>query len=579
MKKHIFHICLFVLAGNFLLGQVPMDKENKEFLKTVTEQVQFYTDRDLYLAGEEVWFTAYMLINNSFDQGNLSKVVYVELFDSNKKKRFQGKFEINNARASGSFKIPAEVLTATYFIRAYTQYQRNFLPDLYATKQITIINPEFSLPEQKSFSDTSKNKINLTSENLENTKQKINGNIEIKVIADKTVYKKREPVELKFQIPSGDIAGLNVSVVRRGTMRQTEGFTSTETNNVKISENGVNSLFWIPETRGVSISGTVTEKKSMATVAGVNIYLSVLGEDAQMHITKTTENGAFAFSLGYISGSQEIFIGIDPGNEKGLQLFVNNDFSNEFPELKNIPASIDTTYKSLIEEMLVNLQSKKILSQTIEKKNEKQTIREIFGQADISIRLSDYIDLPNLENIFYELVPTVTIRNSEGKKVLNVLNPKIDMVFPNQLLLLDHVPIFDVEAMLSITPVKIENIDVFNRVYYLGDNILNNVIMVDTKEGDFGGYEFQEGSAFVEYQTFGTSKKFEIPTYASLPEKKFRIPDFRTLLYWNPELIVSGNDTTLSFYTSDNTGDYDIYVRGITKEGNHCFGHGSIRIE
>ncbi|MCD4663641.1 MAG: hypothetical protein K8R68_00120 [Bacteroidales bacterium] len=61
-------------------------------------------------------------------------------------------------------------------------------------------------------------------------------------------------------------------------------------------------------------------------------------------------------------------------------------------------------------------------------------------------------------------------------------------------------------------------------------------------------------------------------------EKNNRIPDFRTLLYWNPELLISQGDNTLNFYTSDNTGDYDIIVRGVTKNGKICFGKGSISI-
>jgi hypothetical protein len=42
-----------------------------------------------------------------------------------------------------------------------------------------------------------------------------------------------------------------------------------------------------------------------------------------------------------------------------------------------------------------------------------------------------------------------------------------------------------------------------------------------------------------------------------------RIPDRRNLLYWNPDIQLSvGQKTTISFYTSDNKGDYVVYIFG-----------------
>jgi hypothetical protein len=46
------------------------------------------------------------------------------------------------------------------------------------------------------------------------------------------------------------------------------------------------------------------------------------------------------------------------------------------------------------------------------------------------------------------------------------------------------------------------------------------------------------------------------------------MPDFRSLLYWTPE-IKSGADgeKQLSFYTSDLTGKYALVVQGLTSSG------------
>jgi len=574
MNRTILYILIFVFAGSFLHAQIPFDDENSGFVKNLTEQIHIYTDRDLYLTGEEIWFSAYVVINSTFKEFDISKIVYLELFDVNKKKLFKGKYEIKECVASGNFQIPVETLTGNYFLRAYTNYQRNFQSESFATIMITIINPEYSLPGQEQTEDTLKSNIEKSVSSFKNIESKI----EIVVQTEKSVYKKREPLKIKLLMPdthTDEITGLCVSVVRQGTLRHPDEFVASTID----TEKDLKNVFRFPEIRGISISGTVSETKSLKHLAGINVYLSVLGDNSQLHITQTKENGEFIFSLGYLTQTHEIFIGVQPHDDNDIEILVNNDFSSDFINLQKIPVSIDTNYKLLIEEMLVNYQSQKIFTPyNAEYSEVSQSGYEIFGKPEVSVRLADYIPLPNLEKYFFELVHTAMIRKTDGEKFLYVVDPKTEWVFKNQLLLLDNVPVFNLDAVLSIPPAKIENIDVINSTYYLGDNTLRNVVMINTKAGDFAGYVFPEGSIFVEYQSITPGKKFEAPAYENQLEKDSRIPDFRTLLYWNPELSISSGDSSLSFYTSDNTGDYDIIVRGMTKNGKSCFGKGSISI-
>jgi len=139
--------------------------------------------------------------------------------------------------------------------------------------------------------------------------------------------------------------------------------------------------------------------------------------------------------------------------------------------------------------------------------------------------------------------------------------------------------VFDVEAVLSIPPIKIEKIDVINKTHYLGDNILRSIIMMNTKAGDFAGYPFSDGSNFFEFQTLTPHRKFQRPNYETTLEKNRRIADFSTTLFWQPALSISQGDTTLRFYTSDNVGVYDVFIRGVNESGEQCFGKGSITIE
>jgi predicted glycosyltransferase involved in capsule biosynthesis len=46
-----------------------------------------------------------------------------------------------------------------------------------------------------------------------------------------------------------------------------------------------------------------------------------------------------------------------------------------------------------------------------------------------------------------------------------------------------------------------------------------------------------------------------------------RIPDFRNQLLWYPNLTLNTNETQISFYTSDVTGDFEICIEGFTERG------------
>jgi hypothetical protein len=136
-----------------------------------------------------------------------------------------------------------------------------------------------------------------------------------------------------------------------------------------------------------------------------------------------------------------------------------------------------------------------------------------------------------------------------------------------------------VDELLKIPPVNIERIDVINRPYYLGDHLLSGIVSIKTKTGDFGGYRFPQQSIFLEYQTSTKSKSFFEPQYADERVKKSSVPDFRTTLYWNPKEETAKPRSSLSFYTSDARGEYDVVVNGISSKGKILFGKASFVVE
>ena len=119
-------------------------QENKEFnLNDVKETIYIDTDRDLYFAGEKIFFSVEYFINKSKFTPVISNIIYLELIsclDNNPV--IQKKYKLSDFNASGTLIIPKDIATGNYMLRAYTQYQRNFSFLNYGYHFLTILNSD-----------------------------------------------------------------------------------------------------------------------------------------------------------------------------------------------------------------------------------------------------------------------------------------------------------------------------------------------------------------------------------------------------------------------------------------------------
>lgn len=78
---------------------------------------------------------------------------------------------------------------------------------------------------------------------------------------------------------------------------------------------------------------------------------------------------------------------------------------------------------------------------------------------------------------------------------------------------------------------------------------------------------------------YSISRKFYSPNYET-PSSDEVTKDFRNTLYWNPVVQTDSTGVAgVSFYNSDQTGDVDIVVEGVTKEGKLCRGLGKYKVK
>jgi hypothetical protein len=103
------------------------------------EKVYLQTDKPYYSAGDDIWFKAYVTIDNH-QLSALSGSLNVELIDELDSVKQWIKLPVTNGITWGDFKLPDTLHEGNYRLRAYTNWMRNAGADYYFNKVIAIGN-------------------------------------------------------------------------------------------------------------------------------------------------------------------------------------------------------------------------------------------------------------------------------------------------------------------------------------------------------------------------------------------------------------------------------------------------------
>ena len=143
-----------------------------------------------------------------------------------------------------------------------------------------------------------------------------------------------------------------------------------------------------------------------------------------------------------------------------------------------------------------------------------------------------------------------------------------DLYDDHILLLLDGVPLRNVDRIFAYDPLKIKKLDVLPRQYLVGSSWFNGIASFETFEGRFDGFELDPSIVTVDYEGLQLQREFYSPVYQNENQRSDRVPDHRTTLLWQTGIIKDKDDKTdIQFYTSDQRGRFLIVMEGITAAG------------
>src|ERR1700761_3581249 len=134
-------LCTMLLSSRAQVLEQVQASFDKYKQTALQEKLFVHTDKTTYLPGEIIWFKIYCIDGSTNKPLNMSKVVYVEVLDNSQNPVIQAKVELKNGSGSGSVYVPVSINNGNYKFRAYTNWMKNFSPEFYFEKKITLINP------------------------------------------------------------------------------------------------------------------------------------------------------------------------------------------------------------------------------------------------------------------------------------------------------------------------------------------------------------------------------------------------------------------------------------------------------
>jgi hypothetical protein len=192
-----------------------------------------------------------------------------------------------------------------------------------------------------------------------------------------------------------------------------------------------------------------------------------------------------------------------------------------------------------------------------------------YGKPDQELILKNYISLPTMQEVFFELVPGVTIRTNNGIVRFHITDPLTNTILEGDpLILIDGVRIDDPAIMLGLNPDRVEKIDIIASEYLLGDFIFPGIISAITKTGDYSEIPLSRNSLRIRQRLYDPPAIFDSPAYSvSAPADK-RIPDFRNTLFWTYDLKPQDDGKVIiECLTGDISSDYIINIAGTDRSG------------
>ncbi len=560
--------------------------------KRMQEFVYVQTDKPYYYPGERIWMRAFMKYRDNELLDSLSKVLYVELIDQNKKCLDRKYLSIDSASAWGFLDLADSIPKGNYFIRAYTNWMRNFGSENYYVGPVPIMSLTDKVVYQQPEIDTT--------------------GLIVHFQTNKQYYQTRDSIGLSINIKDRQgnpiMANMSVSVTDAILVKSIKGQPSITSFKVPQENKLDNPQFSVtyPIEKGIGFSGLFVDDRGKPAKTefsivqrDFNTFLPMeTNADGRFHVTGLNFSGKLNFGFqaltkkgkpyGSFSIAAKEFASIDALREPLVVQTV--DMKEVQVPVTSFIAGADTR---VLEDIIIE-------STSLEEHNPISA--PIFGKPDYVVKGEDLRQVFTGSNLIQALqgkVPGLRVtygwdeNNQDTYKVRlrggsSTMGAGLAGVEP--LLIIDGIP-FGGDAntsvanlLVNIPVATVEKVEVItSAISLLGTRGANGAILIYTSNSglysESNPAQNDPNMQTISIQGYQVNEPFPTPSYGKNDAQKVTA-DLRSTIHWAPNITTDqSGHATLSFYSADLQGVYRVEVNGMASDGRVFRGEYEIKIE
>lgn len=535
MRKGICILALLICSWSLLSGQ---------------ERVYVSTDKDVYLVGEDIWYSVHCIDDESGSYSNLSDVAYLQ-FVSNDGVESTAKAALIGGRGCGRFRIPMTLPTGNYSIVSYTKCDGGDAQGEFNGKVISVFNT----------ATTTKVKDGVVKGNGMRTGKFVpeaRSDIRINVGAPGDGI-----VPIKIENVGKEVVDICVSVFHLDELEKMSGsYNTTSLLERKGDFEKVEEVDYAGEIVTVQVEG-----KDGSSMAGRYVYMSAMGNTDDVYINKVREDGTVVYHTGNIMGQRDLVFEVegyasDLSSEPAVKI-KEGEYARIVPQIP--PLEIVPEMESALVERGRRMQiSRRFDADTLWEMCQKKDNSFFGNTSPLVYNLDDYTRFQNLEEVLREYVDFVRVRRTGGVEVIKVLWESQTKC----LALLDGIPVSEHSVILGIDQHLIKQIVVYPKRYMLNHIMYDGVVNFITYKGDMAGVRLPRNVSIVEFDGVSWPQAFLGIKAAS--EKGY--PNFLSTIYWNPIVEIPANgEFEFKCILPQYEGKFKVVIEGLTENGSEVY--------
>jgi len=336
------------------------------------------------------------------------------------------------------------------------------------------------------------------------------------------------------------------------------------------------SFKYLPEYAGSIITGKMVQKGSTTAVKDITGFISMPSKNTLFKAGISDENGHIKFEFPHLYNDGQVILQADSNKYNAHKIEIDNPFYQSKNNSQIIePLLLPKLNKEMVQQLYSNIEIQNhfkadnfnhFISPTIDS-------NAFYYKPDYTYYLDLYARFTTMEEVIREYVAPLTLTKNEGRFQLAVYDDQNKRFFDKApLVLLDGVPILNMDKFIEYDPLKIRKLEVVSRTYFSGNMAFNGIANFITYNGKMEGYELDPRATLIDYKGLQLQREFLAPVYENQNQIDNRSPDFRHLLNWSANInTTSQGKINTAFYTSDVPGKYAIIVQGISKQGQPIY--------